>query len=125
MLQLTDGEDDALLGIMIHELAHGLFVPQSIEAKSKFNEAIKAKDWAKADEWRKNLALIEIECDLIAGILLKDAKYKVSMFADIQIKLQKAEEELKIARSVQWHPDGEVRKRALLELLIENNISQN
>lgn len=121
MLRLTDGDDDALLGVMIHELAHGLFVPQTLEAKSKFNEAIKAKDWINADGWRRKLALIEIECDLMAGRLLKDSKYKVSRFADVQIKLQKAEDDLKIARTVQWHPDGELRKKVLLELLIENN----
>lgn len=126
MLQLTDGNDDALLGVMIHEMAHGLFVSRSTDAKMKFNQAVKAKDWVKADEMRRALALIEIECDLIAGRMLLEAKYKVSRYADLQVKLQEIENELKIARSVQWHPEGALRKRALLNLSAEgSNLAKN
>lgn len=117
MLQLTDGNDDALLGVMIHELAHGLFVQESTAIKVKFNEAVKAKDWLKADQMRRELALVEIECDLIAGRMLQASKYKLSRYAEIQVRLQQIENELKIARTVQWHPDGELRKQTLLTLL--------
>lgn len=117
MLQLTDGNDDALLGVIIHETAHGMFAVRSVQIKKDFNAAIKVKDWAKADELRKELALLELECDLIAGKMLQESKYKVPRYADLQIRLEQIEAELKIPRSVQWHPLGEIRKKALLSLV--------
>lgn len=117
MLQITDGNDDALIGAMLHEMSHGIFAVKSVEIKKAFNAAIKEKDWLKADSLRKELALIEIECDLIAGKILHGSDYKVTRFADLQLRLQELEKELTPNRNVQWHPDAVLRKRALLELV--------
>lgn len=121
MMKLTDGNDDALFGVMVHEIAHGIFATNSVETKKQFNAAIKAKDYARAEELRKQLAMIEIKCDLIAGRIMQEAKYKVAKYADLQVELQQIEEALKVPRSVQWHPVGEIRKQALLGLKSNND----
>lgn len=116
MLSLTDGKDDMLLGAIIHELAHGLFAELSVRTKIEFNQAVKDKRWFDADEKRKQLALIEIQCDLIAAKFLLDEGYKLHNFAEMQIILADLEKKLQIDRPVQWHPNPKIRKDAILKL---------
>ena len=116
MLNLTQNDDDALLGTMFHELAHGLMVERSLAAKIRFNDAYRKKDYAAAEKARYELALIELECDLAAAKLLVSANRRIDGFARLQKILEAAEKDLNIAPAVQLHPDSDVRKRALLAL---------
>lgn len=116
MLSLTEGDDDALLGVIVHEIAHGIFAQDSVDTKIQFNAAIRAKDYIKADQLRKHLALTEIKCDLIAGRILREAKLKIARYAELHVTLQQVEEKMAAKRSLQWHPSGELRKQTLLTL---------
>jgi hypothetical protein len=116
MLRLTDNDDDALIGVMIHEMAHGLMTERSLSAKLKFNSGVRSKDYLSADNARYELAMIELECDLIAAKLLKESGRRIDGFAKLQLALEEAERKLNISPPVQFHPDGNVRKLALLSL---------
>ena len=119
MLSLTEGKDDMLLGAIIHEFAHGLFAESSVRTKIEFNQAIKDKRWIDADEKRKQLALIEIQCDLIAAKFLLDAGYNLNNFAKMQIILADLEKKLQVNRPVQWHPVPKIREAAILKLSVD------
>ena len=120
----TAQDEDGLEGIIGHEVAHGLLVQRTLTAKLKFNEALRAKNWAVADAARVELAKIEIECDLIiAKFMLADGE-SLASYERTLMSLERFEKDYQVEKKVQWYPESSRRVAALEQLKMQTKVNQ-
>lgn len=119
-----------LLMALLHEVIHQIFVKKTLEHKILFNQAIKSKEYKKAQNELKELAKIEIECDLMATILYKE-NFKEPNLDEYFLLLRKLEEyQLKSnvnkkTKTPCFHPRAEQRIEAIKKLLQKRYGYQN
>lgn len=117
MLEKANNQD-GLVGVIMHELAHGLYAAQTLQARLKFNKGVREKKAEMMFQARKELALIEIKCDLVAAKLMANARMNVPSYIEILNLL----ETYRNNDPVQWHPVAPVRVKAI-NLLINSDAS--
>lgn len=104
--------ENGLLGVILHEIAHSLFVRRTLDAKLKFNSAAKKNDFAAMNAARAELVKIEFECDLIAVKFLD--KHAADYIAALRVLAAATEAE---TRAVNWHPQDKQREDFLKEFV--------
>ena len=91
---------DALLGVVAHEVGHGLFLEESQELERSLELAQSDSNLARAQTLARKLVLIEYKCDLVAAVVLSALGLNPQRYAelleDLPIKLVQSGDRLQV-----------------------------
>ncbi|HEX7318148.1 MAG TPA: hypothetical protein VF297_29865 [Pyrinomonadaceae bacterium] len=110
MLERADS-DDALLGVVAHEVAHEYFVKRSYETRQRYRLlAASEGDAGRALSSLAELSRIELECDAFAAVTLAAIGRNPAEFADELVKTGREYG----APYESYHPPGAQRKEVIV-----------